>query len=131
MKPPRLSGSTLAAVRLAAETKGTDAAIREVMKRGLGIDRLLDLPEAWRGPGGLDARPLAARPPRRVDAPRVDPLPLRAWPHPAAAYTAAYRDRVTTPRRVAERALHEVDRLAGLRPSMNIAAAQDREATLR
>ncbi len=131
MKPPRLSGSTLAAVRMAAETKGTDAAIREVMKRGLGIDKLLGLPEAWRGPVGLDARPLASREPRRLEAQPVDPLPVRAWPHPAAAYAAAYRDRVTTPRRVAERALQEVDRLAGLRPSMNIAAAQDREATLR
>ncbi len=131
MKPPRLSGSTLAAVRMAAETKGTDAAIREVMKRGLGIDKLFGLPEAWRGAVGLDARPLAAREPRRVEAAPSDPLPVRAWPHPAAAYAAAYRDRVTTPRRVAERALHEVERLAGLRPSMNIAAAQDRDATLR
>src|SRR5580658_4780777 len=61
LKPPRLSGSTLAAVRMAAETKGTDVAIREVMKRGLGIDQLAALPEAWRGDAGLDARPLAAR----------------------------------------------------------------------
>jgi len=131
MKPPRLSGSTLAAVRMAAETKGTDAAIREVMKRGLGIDKLFGLPEAWRGAVALDARPLAARDPRHLDEVHADPLPVRGWPHPAAAYAAAYRDRVTTPRHVAERALHEVDRLAGLRPSMNIASAQDRDATLR
>jgi aspartyl-tRNA(Asn)/glutamyl-tRNA(Gln) amidotransferase subunit A len=32
---------------------------------------------------------------------------------------------------VVERALQEIERLAGLRPSMNIAAAQDREVTLR
>jgi aspartyl-tRNA(Asn)/glutamyl-tRNA(Gln) amidotransferase subunit A len=131
LKPPRLSGSTLAAVRMAAETKGTDVAIREVMKRGLGIDQLLALPEAWRGPVALDARPLAARSPRQVAASHVDPLPLRAWPRPAAAYAAAYRDGVTTPRRVAERMLHEVERLSGLRPSMNIASARDRDATLR
>jgi aspartyl-tRNA(Asn)/glutamyl-tRNA(Gln) amidotransferase subunit A len=131
MKPPRLSGSTLAAVRLAAETKGTDAAIREVMKRGLGIDQLLALPEAWRGEIPLDARPLAARPPRIASAPQAEALPLRAWPRPAAAFTASYRDRVTTPRKVAERALREVERLGLLRPSMNIVAAQDREATLR
>jgi aspartyl-tRNA(Asn)/glutamyl-tRNA(Gln) amidotransferase subunit A len=66
-----------------------------------------------------------------VEAAALDPLPLRGWPHPAAAYAAAYRDRVTTPRRVAERALHEVERLAGLRPSMNVSASVDREATLR
>jgi aspartyl-tRNA(Asn)/glutamyl-tRNA(Gln) amidotransferase subunit A len=130
LRPPRLSGSTLAAVRMAAETKGTDVAIREVMKRGLGIDQILGLPEAWRGDAALDVRPLAARGPRVV-TPRADPLPLRPWPRPAAAYAAAYRDRITTPRRVAERALQEIERLAGLRPSMNISIAQDRDATLR
>jgi aspartyl-tRNA(Asn)/glutamyl-tRNA(Gln) amidotransferase subunit A len=131
MKPPRLSGSTLTAVRIAAETKGTDAAIREVMKRGLGIDKLAGLPEGWRDEVSLDARPRAARDPRRIDAPKPDPLPAQAWPRPAAAFAAAYRDRTTTPRRVAERAIAEVERLATLRPSMNIAAALDREATLR
>ncbi len=131
LKPPRLSGSTLAAVRLAAETKGTEVAIREVMKRGLGIDQLLGLPEAWRAELPLDVRPLAARAPRRVAVARLDPLPLRAWPRPAAAYAAAYRERITTPRRVAEQALREIERLAGLRPSMNISVAQDRDATLR
>ncbi|MFT3774187.1 MAG: amidase [Minicystis sp.] len=130
LKPPRLSGSTLAAVRMAAETKGTDAAIREVMKRGLGVDQLFGLPESWRGGIALDTRPLRARDARRIE-PRPSPLPLRSWPRPAAAFAAAYRDRVTNPRRVAERALAEVERLATLRPSMNIAAAQDREATLR
>ena len=131
LKPPRLSGSTLAAVRMAAEAKGTDVAIREVMKRGLGMDLLAGLPEAWRAPLPLDARPIAARPPRKVATVRADPLPLRAWPRPAAAYAAAYRDRVTTPRKVAEHALREVERLAGLRPSMNISVAQSRDATLR
>lgn len=132
LKPPRLSGSTLTAVRMAAETKGTDAAIREVMKRGLGIDQLFPLPEAWRGGLPLDTRPIRAREPRRIEpnASSMGPLPLRSWPRPAAAFAAAYRDRVTTPRKVAERALAEVERLATLRPSMNISIAQDREATL-
>jgi aspartyl-tRNA(Asn)/glutamyl-tRNA(Gln) amidotransferase subunit A len=131
LKPPRLAGSTLTAVRIAAETKGTDAAIREVMKRGLGIDQIGSLPEAWRGPMPLDARPLRAREPRYVTSAGLGALPVRSWPRPAAAYAAAYRDRALTPRKVAERALHEVERLAGLRPSMNISIAQDRDATLR
>jgi aspartyl-tRNA(Asn)/glutamyl-tRNA(Gln) amidotransferase subunit A len=131
LKPPRLSGSTLAAVRMAAETKGTDAAIREVMKRGLGVDQLAGLPEAWRGGVPLDTRPVRAREPRRIVEPRTAPLPVRPWPRPAAAYVAAYRDRTTTPRKVAERALAEVERLSTLRPSMNISIAMDREATLR
>lgn len=131
LKAPRLSGSTLAAVRLAAETKGTDAAIREVMKRSLGFDQLGPLPETWRGAMPLDARPhRAVREPRRL-APRLDPLPVRAWPRPAAAFIEAYRAGTTTPRLVAERALAEVTRLASLKPSMNISIAQDREATLR
>ena len=115
---------------MAAETKGTDAAIREVMKRGLGIDQLGPLPEAWRGGISLDTRPVRAREQAPIP-PLVSPLPLRAWPRPMAAYAAAYRDRATTPRRVAERALAEVERLSTLRPSMNISIAQDRAATLR
>ena len=132
MKPPRLTGSTLAAVRRAAETKGTDVAIREVMKRGLGIDQLAGLPG---GVAGADrarrAAALGAPAPAGGGAGARDPLPLRGWPRPAAAYAAAYRDRVTTPRRVAERALHEIERLGALRPSMNVSAAADHEATLR
>jgi Asp-tRNA(Asn)/Glu-tRNA(Gln) amidotransferase A subunit family amidase len=141
LKPPRLSGSTLTAVRMAAETKGTDVAIREVMKRGLGIDQLGPLPEAWRGDAGLDARPLRARD-GAVSSSRSQgaatpspsirpPASIRTWPRPGAAYAAAYRSGALTPRRVAERALAEVERLAGLRPSMNISIAQDRDATLR
>src|SRR4051812_30880822 len=112
LKPPRLAGSTLAAVRIAAETKGTDAAVREVMKRGLGIDQIAGLPESFRGELPLDARPVRARDPRRWSEADLGPLPVRGWPRPARAYGAAYRDRVTDPRRVAERALSEIDRLA-------------------
>ena len=60
MKPPRLSGAALTAARIASETPGTDVAIREIMKRGLGLDQLATLPEAWRDELPLDARPLQA-----------------------------------------------------------------------
>ncbi len=132
LKPPRLSGPTLTAVRIAAETKGTEVAIREVMKRGLGIDQLAGLPEAFRGEMPLDARPLQARPSAALsETPTSPSLPVRAWPRPSAAFGSAYRDKVTTPRKVAERALQEVERLASLKPSMNIAIASDRDAALR
>jgi Asp-tRNA(Asn)/Glu-tRNA(Gln) amidotransferase A subunit family amidase len=131
LKPPRLAGSTLAAVRMAAETRGTDAAVREVMKRGLGLDQVGSLPEEWRGETPLDARPIRAREPRVWADARLGPLPVRPWPRPAAAYAAAYEARSTDPRRVAERALAEIERLASLKPSMNIAIAFDRDATLR
>ena len=78
MKPPRLSGAALTAVRIAAETKGTDVAIREVMKRGLGIDQLADLPEAFRGELPLDARPVQAAEARRWSNAGHGPMPVRA-----------------------------------------------------
>ena len=65
MKPPRLSGAALTAARIAAETPGTDAAVREIMKRSVGIDQLATLPEAWRDELPLDARPLQAGEARR------------------------------------------------------------------
>lgn len=129
MKPPRLSGSALTAVRIAAETKGTEVAIREVMKRGLGIDKLADLPESYRGELPLDARPLQAAEPRRWSNAGHGPSPARSWPRVSAAYTAAYRAGSTTPRALTERALKEIDALGDRRPSMNIAQARDRNAS--
>jgi aspartyl-tRNA(Asn)/glutamyl-tRNA(Gln) amidotransferase subunit A len=131
MKPPRLSGAALTAARLAAETPGPDAAVREIMKRGLGIEQLATLPEAWRDELPLDARPLQAGEARRWGNAGHGALPIRAWPRTTAAYAAAFRDGTTTPRKVAERALRALDALAERRPCMNIAIARDREATLR
>jgi Asp-tRNA(Asn)/Glu-tRNA(Gln) amidotransferase A subunit family amidase len=131
MKPPRLSGAALTAARIAAETPGTDAAVREIMKRGLGIDQLATLPEAWRDELPLDARPLQAGEARRWGNAGLGALPVRAWPRPTAAYAAAFREGKTTPRKVAERALRALDVLAERRPSMNVAVARDSEATLR
>lgn len=131
MKPPRLSGAALTAARIAAETPGTDAAVREIMKRGLGIEQLATLPEAWRDELPLDARPLQAAEARRWSDADLGALPVRAWPRPTAAYAVAYREGKTTPRKVALRALRALDVLAERRPCMNIAVARDSEATLR
>ena len=131
MKPPRLSGAALTAARIAAETPGTDAAIREIMKRSLGIDQLGALPEAWRDDQPLDARPLQAAEARRWGNAGLGALPVRAWPRPTAAYAAAFREGRVTPRQVAERALRGLDALAERRPSMNITIARDAEATMR
>jgi aspartyl-tRNA(Asn)/glutamyl-tRNA(Gln) amidotransferase subunit A len=131
-KPPRLSGPALIAARFAAETPGTDVAIREVMRRGLGIDQLAKLPEMWRGPLPLDARPLQARSEARLPADNgLAAPPVRNWPRSASSYVSAYADRRTTPRKVVERALEELAALALRRPSMNVLVASDRAATLR
>src|SRR5512132_2041306 len=131
MKPPRLSGAALTAARIAAETPGTDAAVREIMKRSVGIDQLATLPEAWRDELPLDARPLQAAEARRWGHAGLGAMPVRAWPRPAAAYAAAFREGRTTPRKIAERALRALDALAERRPCMNIAVARDSESTLR
>src|SRR5262245_12800571 len=100
MKPPRLIGPALTAVRIAAETPGLTAVIREVMMRGLGIHELAALPAAWRGELRVHHRPIQARAARRWGDAALGALPTRAWPRSSLAYTAAYRDRATTPRRV-------------------------------
>lgn len=131
MKPPRLSGAALTAARIAAETPGTDAAVREIMKRSVGLEQLATLPEAWRDELPLDARPLQAAEARRWGNAGLGALPVRAWPRPAAAYAAAFREGRSTPRKIAERALRALDTLAERRPSMNITIARDSEATRR
>src|SRR5262245_32977164 len=107
MQPPRLMGRTLTAVRIAAKIPGLEFVIREVVRRSLGLDKLPGLPEAWRGSIPLDARPIQAAAPRRWGDADLGPLPVRAWPRPSAAYTAAYQKLALTPRSVAERALSE------------------------
>jgi Asp-tRNA(Asn)/Glu-tRNA(Gln) amidotransferase A subunit family amidase len=131
MKPPRLSGAALTAARIAAETPGTDVAIREIMKRGLGLEQLATLPEAWRDELPLDARPLQAGEARRWGNAGLGALPVRAWPRPTAAYAAAFREGRSTPLKVAERALRALDALAERRPCMNIVVARDAESTRR
>jgi aspartyl-tRNA(Asn)/glutamyl-tRNA(Gln) amidotransferase subunit A len=129
MKPPRIRGPALRAARVAAETPASDALIREIMKRGLGIDALPGLPEAMRGDMPIDAKPLSARKPvERPPAPA--PAPAPAWPRAASAFAAAYRERQVTPRAVAERAIAALAELAARRPSMNILVASDAAMTL-
>ncbi len=129
MKPPRIRGAALRAARVAAETPASSALIREIMKRGLGIDALPGLPESMRGDVPIDAEPLRAR--AFVERPHAPaPAPSSAWPHAAAAYAAAYREGKTTPRVVAERAIAALAELARRRPSMNILVASDAALTL-
>lgn len=131
MKPPRLTGQALRAARLAAETPGSDAAIREVMRRGLGINELATTPNAWRGEMPTDARPIQARKEPRARQGELLHVPVRAWPPPASAYVRAFREGTHTVRQVAERALVELEGLASRRPTMNVLVCSDRTATLR
>lgn len=130
--PPRISGRLLVAARIAAESPGTGAAVREVMKRGLAIDSLAGLPEELRGPLPMEQRPLSARPaPRALEDAKLGAPEARAWPRPSASYQAAFREGRTTPLRVTEQALRELEALTSRSPSMNILAASDRQRALR
>jgi len=130
-KPPRISGRALIAARIAAETPGTDAAIREIMRRGLGIEQLAKLPEMWRSELPLDTRPTQARAPRTDRGAGLEPPAVGSWPRTASAYATAYASRDTTPRKVAERALDELGALSSRKPTMNVLCASDRPSTLR
>jgi aspartyl-tRNA(Asn)/glutamyl-tRNA(Gln) amidotransferase subunit A len=130
--PPRISGRLLTAARIAAETPGAGVAVREVMKHGLAIDTLATLPEELRGPLAMDTRPVRARDePRRLEDAGLGLPATRAWPHPSAAYQAAFAEGRATPRRVAERALGELEALASRTPTMNVLVASDKDRALR
>lgn len=131
MKAPRLSGSALVAARIAAETPGSDAALRKILRSSMGFDRLAALPPSARGSTPMHMRPLSARPPRprpSAGLPRATPGP---WPRTAESFARAYRERATTPRAVAERILSQIGALGRLRPTMNLLAAEDPALTLR
>jgi aspartyl-tRNA(Asn)/glutamyl-tRNA(Gln) amidotransferase subunit A len=130
--PPRLAGRLLTAARIAAEAPGTGAAVREVMRRGLRVDLLPTLPDELRGPLAMEHRPLSARPaPRELEDAALGAPETRPWPRVSAAYQAAFRGGHLTPRRLAERALGELEALASRTPTMNVLAASDKDRTLR
>lgn len=129
MMPFRLTGKALIAARIAAETPGPDAIVREVLRKGLGIDTLARLPHAWRGAIRLDIAPIRARDPRRWSDDQLPPPAPRAWPRTALTFATAYRDRLTTPRQVLDRALAALAELPDRRPTMNILAAKGLGAT--
>src|SRR5262245_1369857 len=116
MKPPRLIGRALTAARIAAETQGTSLALLSAMKRSLGIHQLALLPETFRGGLPSHHRPIQAAAPRRWGNAELGSLPIGDWPRSSSAYTALFRDRVTTPRRIAERALSEIAGLSEQKP---------------
>jgi aspartyl-tRNA(Asn)/glutamyl-tRNA(Gln) amidotransferase subunit A len=131
MKPPRLSGPALVAARVAAESPGSDVALRKLLRSSMGIDGLGMLPASFRAPLAMEMRPLQARAPRARAASGLPLLTPGDWPRSAASFTQAYRDGKLTPRAVAERVIAALDSLPLRRPTMNVLAAKDPKATLR
>lgn len=116
--------------RIAAEAPASRALVRQVLKRTLGIDQLAGIPDGLRADIAPDRGPLRAH----KDARQLEgdlPLgPPSNWPRRSPDYVAAFADRRTTPREVAERALAELARLDEQRPTMNVLAASQAERTL-
>src|SRR5689334_17751088 len=130
MKPPRIRGHALTMARTLAEAPGTQAVIREVMKRGLGIDLLPGLPESMRGEVPIGTQPVRSRPLDGKRAPELVAPSERAWPRSVASYRSAYASGRATPRAVAERAIAALAELSARRPSMNVLVASDPDKTL-
>jgi aspartyl-tRNA(Asn)/glutamyl-tRNA(Gln) amidotransferase subunit A len=131
LKTPRLSGQTLAAIRRVAETRGADVALRAFLKTTMGIDRLAELPERFRGPLPMQLRPIQARPAKPRPSASL-PLPVPGtWPRTVHSFASAYRDGKLSPHEVADRVLMRLDELGARRPCMNILAANDPPMTLR
>jgi aspartyl-tRNA(Asn)/glutamyl-tRNA(Gln) amidotransferase subunit A len=119
--------------RIAAETPASSALVRNFLKRTLGVEKLGGIPESLRADLPLDHRPIRAR--GELRQPVGDrPLPSLSttsagWPRRASDFVAAYRAQRTTPRQVAERALAELARFAGRRPTMNVLTSSDADRT--
>jgi aspartyl-tRNA(Asn)/glutamyl-tRNA(Gln) amidotransferase subunit A len=126
VNPPRLRGRALTAARIAAETKGTNAAVEAIMRAGLRFDILSKLPAEARGELLTQAKPFRARKEARIAHGAGLPAPaVRAWPRSSIAYVEAFRALRLTPREVLERALLALDDLARRTPTMNLLISED------
>lgn len=130
LKTPRFAGATLAALRRVAETRGGDAALRAFIRTTMGIDRLAEVPERFRGPLPMQNRPLQGRAPRNRPHAERPVSKGEGWPHTVHSFASAYRHGRLSPNDVADRVLMRLDELQTRRPCMNILAAKDPGKTL-
>lgn len=114
----RLSGSALRALAIAVRNPAFRAVVSRITRKELGIDALSVLDARARGPLPLHARPTRARTSHARPSLELGALPTRGWPHTAASYAEAFRERRITPREVAERAFRGARSLAARTPSI-------------
>jgi aspartyl-tRNA(Asn)/glutamyl-tRNA(Gln) amidotransferase subunit A len=124
---PRLSGFALdAAARLVRSRIGS-IALSSMFRKELKVDDLRQLPQSLRGPLPLDARPIAARPPRALPDAGLA-APRAPWSGSSASIADDYRAKRTTPLEVVERALRAARSLATRSPSVGPLMAYADEA---
>ncbi|NUP07713.1 MAG: amidase [Polyangiaceae bacterium] len=127
MKPPRLKGRALTAARLAAENPATSALLSDVLKKSLGLDRLVALPATARAPLPLDVTPVRGRAqPRELPDEGLAPTTRKSWPRSAEDLVAAFGSKKAGVEEVADRALYAVRKL-GHNRVLNVLVANDEE----
>lgn len=130
--PPRLSGAVLRGIVRATDRPSVRRVLGGLMRKDLGVDDALALPQSAR-----DVLPLSARPWQARGAhPRGDeklPLPVTSRDHtPTAAQIAAhYREGKLDPVEATRRALRLAQNLATRKPSMGPILHYDEERAMR
>lgn len=129
IEPPRLRGRALRAARVAAESPILGGALREALRRGLGLHELATLPSEWRRDPSLSGLPLRARGPAMWDNSALQPPTTRSWPRTSEDIRAHYASRGLTPRALADRAIEAMSELAARKPTMNLLVSSDLDRT--
>jgi len=114
-----MSGSWLRSLARLARTRAGASALQLALRAELKISELDDLSAAMYGAIALHNRPLAARPPRRLEDLRLA-LPRAGWSRPSVDFASAYEARRTTPEHVLGRVLENARALERLTPSMRV-----------
>lgn len=130
--PPRLSGAVLRGIVRATERDSVRRVLGGLMRKDLGVDDALALPQDAR-----DVLPLSARPwQARAAHPRgSETLPLpstsRDYTPTAAQIAARYRENAIDPLELTERALRLARNLASQKPAMGPILHYDEERAIR
>lgn len=129
--PPRLSGAVLKGIVRASEGDAVRGVLGGLMRKDLGIDETLALPESARGALPLSARPWQARGahPRGTESLGV-PETKRDFTPTCAQIAARYREGQADPVELTERALRHAKNLAAQKPSMGPILHYDEERAI-
>lgn len=128
---PRLSGPVLRSVVAATAAEPVRRTLAALMRKELGFDDALALPESARDALPLNVRPVSARERREEPTAELDtPSPSKILPN-AAAWQERYRSGETNPVEVIERAFAEARRLANETPSMSCFTELAEESAMR
>lgn len=124
----RIGGRALRAIVATMKHTPARGALTRLLRHDLGIDALRALSQSVRGRLPSDVRPVRARASHARSSAGLGALVPGAWPHPVAAYAAAYREGRTTPEVVVDRCLAAAKTLAARTPSVGPLLALDERA---